>query len=66
MDVPADEIAEALIDELPDFTAEEIAELVGEPTLATLVHDILSWRVAAFVGAGECEFEVKIDDDEFY
>lgn len=55
VEVPVDEIVEELVDELRDRQREDIEGLVGKATLATLVHDILSWRVVAFAGAGECQ-----------
>ncbi len=56
VDVPFDQVIEDLLDELPDdFKDEKVGTLFDEATLLTLVRDILSRRVAAFEGAGECE-----------
>jgi len=50
-----EEIAADLADEVPDWSPDRIAELIGDASLARLVFDILPLRVAAFAGAGECE-----------
>ena len=52
--VPAAPIAADLADELPGKSAAQVAAVVGQPTLASLVSNILSGRVVAFAGAGEC------------
>lgn len=60
--VPLDEIVDHLTDELRYWDRDQIAEHFGTLTLATLVYDILAWRVTAFAGAGECEVGVRGED----
>lgn len=64
--VPTDAIVDDLLDELRDLPREELEALLGKATLRTLVHDILSRRVAALSNAGECGGEIKEleEDDE--
>jgi hypothetical protein len=52
--VPAAEIIADLADEMPDRSAGDVAKEVGTPTLGSLIFDILSLRIVALAGAGEC------------
>ena len=61
--VSAAEIIADLADEMPDRSAADIAQAVGStPTLASLVFSILSTRIVAFAGAGECVFGERSRD----
>lgn len=56
VDIPFDDVLEALRDELPEWLFDTLdVDALGDPTLETLVHQVLSSRIVAFADAGECE-----------
>jgi len=62
VDVKVDDIAKEIQNEYPEVPIEQIEELFGgATTLGNLIYNILSSRVAAFAGAGECEHGFDFD-----